>query len=250
MRLWAGASSGIFLSEIKIFSDLIDKWCLSAAFSAHGNILPGRNRPQELSSRTWRTAIMWKNCDASIYLSRFIEQILSLIYRPRRLWRNCMEACNSGECLENNQSIYWDLAAFGFAIHVKTCPIRGEHLELFARKAPTKEFLSLQCLAALWQVKSSPLLLPVPEQPQAGDSAVCKMGRFFRQPELFAGSSEYPDPCQGHPLLLVLLQSLQSWVLIDYCLQSRKRRDCNCQTELINLKAQVDESMLHIITLS
>lgn len=141
-------------------------------------------------------------------------------------------------------------SAFGFAVHVKTSPIRGEHLELFARKAPTKEFLSLQCLAALWQVKSSPLLLPVPEQPQAGDSAVCKMGRFFRQPELFAGSSEYPDPCQGHRLLLVLLQSLQSWVLIDYCLQSRKRRDCNCQTELINLKAQVDESMLHIITLS
>lgn len=76
------------------------------------------------------------------------------------------------------------------------------------------------------------------------------MGSFFRQPEFFAGSSEYPDPCQGHSLLLVILQPLQCWVLIDYCLQSG--RDCNCQTELVNLKAQVDESMslLHIITLS
>lgn len=139
--------------------------------------------------------------------------------------------------------------AFGFAIHVKACPTLGEHLVIwdFCQKNLSR---GIPFSAVLWQVMFCPFFSSVPEQPRAGDSALGKMGSFFGQLEFSVGSSQYPDPRQGHSLLLVLLQSLQCWVLIDHCLQSRKRRDCSSQTELINLKAQVDESMLHTITLS
>lgn len=132
MRPWGGASSGIFLSKIKIFSDLIHKFCLSAALSAHGNILPGRNRPQELIFRTWRTAVMWNSCDASIHLSRshwvnFIPdlqldqgdcgetgKVLTLLsaWKIIRVYTGTLQfsgfwICNSCEDLSNNWLAPW-----------------------------------------------------------------------------------------------------------------------------------------------
>lgn len=192
-----------FFQELKSFLSWYKNNCLSAALNVHGNILPGRKRPLELSyrPRTWRTATMWNSCDDSIHVFR--SHWVNLIPSLQLDKRDCGETAGKVITLMSAWKIirvYAGTRQFSAFWICNSCEdlVSNLSFEIFARNIPTKEFLSLQCLTALWQVMFPPFFLSIPEQPQAGDSAVCKMRTFFRQPEFFAGSSEYPGPCQGH----------------------------------------------------